>query len=59
MQIEYWYGDIDHKTADMDEISDNYYEKLIQIESDVSRVYCIINATDPSGNSINTKKRSK
>jgi parallel beta-helix repeat protein len=55
VQIEYWYGDTSHKTADMDNKGDSYYEKLIQIDSEISRVYCIINATDPSGNSANTK----
>lgn len=53
--IEYWYGDMKHRTAEMDHLSNNYYEKTIQIEPEVNRVYCIINATDPSGNTNNTK----
>lgn len=51
--IEYWYGDISPKTADMDK-TDDYYEKVIQIEPNVNKVYCIISATDPSGNTNNT-----
>ena len=53
-KIEYWYGDVSSKIADLDEISDEYYEKTIQIEPEVNRVYCILNATDPSGNEIIT-----
>jgi len=56
VQIEYWYSDSDHKIAEMDYKGNHYYEKVIQIEPDVDRVYCIINATDPSGNTNNTKK---
>jgi len=54
-KIEYWYGENNHKIADMDKTGD-YYQKTIQIEPEVDKVYCIINATDPSGNQNETGK---
>lgn len=53
--IEYWYDSSNVITADMDDKGSNYYEKVIVIDSNPSRVYCVIYATDPSGNVNNTK----
>ncbi len=57
VQIEYWFGTEtdDHKTATMDKKSSNYYEKVIQLDSSGTIVYCIITATDPTGNQKNSK----
>lgn len=54
--IEYWYEGSDHKTVGMDKKTNNYYEKVIIINEQPSRVYSIIYATDPSGNQNDTKK---
>lgn len=56
VNIEYWYADNDHKTVDMDSKGNNYYEKNIQLNESTDRIYCIIYATDSSGNQNNTKK---
>ena len=40
----------------MDKKSNNYYEKVIFINENPSKLYCIIYATDPSGNQNDTKK---
>jgi len=53
--IEYWYGDSDVITVDMDTKANNYYEKIIVIESNPQKVYCVIYAKDSSGNINNTK----
>ena len=52
--IEYWYDGIDHQTADMDEKSNDIYEKVIYLD-DLVDVYCIIHTEDPSGNEKDTK----
>lgn len=54
--IEYWYENADHNIVDMDKKSNNYYEKVIFINENPSKLYCIIYATDPSGNQNDTKK---
>jgi len=54
-KIEYWYESSNHITIPMDYKGSNRYEKIIIIESTPERVYCIINATDPSGNKNDTK----
>jgi len=54
--IEYWYEGSDHKTVEMDKKTNNKYEKVIIINENPSTVYCIIYATDPSGNQNDTKK---
>lgn len=54
--IEYWYTGGKHITADMDKKGSNYYEKNIQLDRSVDRLYCIIDATDVYGNSNNTRK---
>ncbi|MCX6666992.1 MAG: right-handed parallel beta-helix repeat-containing protein [Euryarchaeota archaeon] len=53
--IEYWYNDNSHITADMDYKGNNLYEKVIIPEGTPDRVYCIISATDPSGNKNDSK----
>ena len=53
--IEYWYEGSNIITADMDNKGNNYYEKVIILENDPDRVYCVIYATDPSGNINDTK----
>ena len=53
--IEYWYNGSIHKTSNMEHKSDNYYEKRIIINEKPNRLYCIIYASDPSGNTNNTK----
>ncbi|RLF52478.1 MAG: hypothetical protein DRN24_03250 [Thermoplasmata archaeon] len=56
-QIEYWYNnDEDHKTATMEKKNGDYYEKTIQLESSTDKVYCIISASDPTGNENTSKK---
>ena len=55
VNIEYWYGNNNHITVDMDKKSVSYYEKNIQLIEPTTRVYCIIYATDLSGNQNNTK----
>ena len=54
--IEYWYEDNDHLTVNMDHISDNYYRKNIYLDQEAEKVYCIIYATDPSGNQNDSTK---
>ncbi|MCK4364627.1 MAG: right-handed parallel beta-helix repeat-containing protein [Thermoplasmatales archaeon] len=53
--IEYWYEGSDHLTVYMDEETTNYYEKVFVINENPSIVYCIIYATDISGNQNDTK----
>lgn len=53
--IEYWYNGNNHITADMDYKGSNRYEKVIIPGGATDQVYCIIRATDPSGNSNDTK----
>jgi len=53
--IEYWYNDNSHITTDMDYKGNNLYEKVIIPEGTPDRVYCIISATDPSGNKNDSK----
>jgi len=53
--IEYWYGSSDVITVDMDYKGSNYYEKVLVIDSNPDRVYCVIYATDPTGNQNDTK----
>jgi parallel beta-helix repeat protein len=54
--IEYWHGENDHITTDMDYTSNNYYEKSIYLDSEVEKLYCIIFATDAKGNENNSMK---
>jgi len=54
--IEYWYSGGDHITVDMDKTTSTYYEKVLVINENPERVYCIIYATDPTGNQNNSKK---
>jgi parallel beta-helix repeat protein len=53
--IEYWYGNSNKMTVDMDSMGNNYYKKVIVPQGNPERVSCIINATDIAGNSNNTK----
>ena len=53
--IEYWYESSDHLTVFMDEGASNYYEKVFVINERPSIVYCIIYATDITGNQNDTK----
>ena len=55
VSIEYWYDDNDHVTVAMDQETTTYYEKTIVINENPSNVYCIIYASDPTGNINNTK----
>jgi len=52
--IEYWINNGTHNTAEMDK-NGNKYEKTIYLKNADDVVYCIINATDSSGNVIDTK----
>ena len=56
VKIEYWYKTYNHTIVDMDSKGSNYYEKNIQLNESTDRIYCIIYATDSSGNQNNTKK---
>jgi len=56
VNIEYWYGNNNHTTVKMDYAGNNYYEKNIQLNESTDRIYCIIYATDSTGNQNNTKK---
>lgn len=53
--IEYWKTNENHLTVEMDKITDSYYEKIIRLNNPEEKIYCIINATDTSGNEANTK----
>jgi parallel beta-helix repeat protein len=53
--IEYWYGNNDHITVNMDSKGNNNYEKNIQLSESTDRVYCIIYAIDTIGNQNDTK----
>jgi parallel beta-helix repeat protein len=53
--IEYWYNGNTHILADMDYKGNNHYEKVIIPQATTDQIYCIIRATDPSGNSNDTK----
>jgi parallel beta-helix repeat protein len=53
--IEYWYGNNDHVTVNMDNKGNNIYEKNIQLSESAERVYCIIYATDTMENENDTK----
>ncbi len=55
VKIEYWSQKNNHAIVKMDKKNEYYYEKEIILNQTVSRVYCIIYATDPSGNKNNTK----
>ncbi len=52
--IEYWINNGTHNKALMDKNGNNY-EKTIYLEKENDKVFCIINATDPSGNEVDTK----
>ena len=54
VKIEYWHEGSDHITVEMDK-SSSYYSKEILLNKSVDRVFCIIYASDPSGNKNNTK----
>lgn len=56
VSIEYWNRENDHQTAIMDKKSTNYYEKEIHLDQGVEKVYCIVSATDLSGNENDTTK---
>lgn len=53
--IEYWYQGSEHQTAEMDEKSNNIYEKIIYLDKLVD-VYCLITTEDPSGNQNDSTK---
>ena len=53
--INYWINNGTNNTALMDK-SGNNYQKTIYLQNIDDIVYCIINATDESGNTKNTKK---
>ncbi len=53
--IEYWSLDQSHRKVLMDPNGTNTYEKIITPQETTDRIYCIINATDESGNYNNTK----
>jgi parallel beta-helix repeat protein len=52
--IEYWYEGSEHMTVEMDK-SGTYYDKVIIIDENPDRVFCIINAIDLNGNQNDTK----
>jgi parallel beta-helix repeat protein len=54
-KIEYWPEGSTHVIVDLDRKNANNYEKEIIFNTSTDRVYCIIYATDPSGNKNNTK----
>lgn len=56
VEIEYWHEEGNNLTVEMDKKSNNYYEKTIIIAENPSKLFCIIHATDPSGNKNDTKK---
>ena len=56
VEIEYWYEEGNNLTVEMDKKNNNYYEKTIVIAEKPSKLFCIIYATDPSGNKNDTKK---
>ncbi|MBN2599111.1 MAG: right-handed parallel beta-helix repeat-containing protein [Candidatus Thermoplasmatota archaeon] len=53
--IEYWYHHSKKMSSTMNAKGNNYYEKVILIEEKPERVYCIINATDITGKTNNSK----
>ncbi|HUT00736.1 MAG TPA: right-handed parallel beta-helix repeat-containing protein [Candidatus Thermoplasmatota archaeon] len=53
--IEYWYDNSAKMKVNMDSIGNDYYKKVIVLTEKPERVFCIINATDIAGNSIDTK----
>jgi parallel beta-helix repeat protein len=53
--IEYWYDNSAKMKVNMDSIGNDYYKKVIVLNEKPERVFCIINATDIVGNSIDTK----
>jgi parallel beta-helix repeat protein len=55
VSIEYWEEGGTHQTATMDKTSSSYYEKVINLADGVDIIYCIITATDPSGNEKDTQ----
>jgi len=52
--IEYWYEGSDHVTVDMEKEDDTIYKKVIIPTGTPSQLYCIIYATDASGNENDT-----
>jgi parallel beta-helix repeat protein len=56
VNIEYWYKNYDHITVEMDSLGNNFYEKNILLNESNDKIFCIIYATDSSGNQNNTKK---
>ena len=53
--IEYWYGNSEKMTVDMENTASNYYQKVITPTGSQDKVYCVIYANDTSGNQANTK----
>jgi len=53
--IEYWYEGSDHITVDMEKKNEDEYKKVIIPSGTPSQLYCIIYATDASGNKNDTK----
>ncbi|MDH7517329.1 MAG: NosD domain-containing protein [Candidatus Thermoplasmatota archaeon] len=54
--IEYWYEGSEHVTVDMDKEDENNYKKIIIPPGAPSQLYCVIYATDVSGNKNDTKR---
>jgi parallel beta-helix repeat protein len=53
--IEYWYTNYSKMKVTMDAMGNNYYEKVIVPEETPDRVFCIINASDVAGNTVDTR----
>ena len=54
--LEYWYTNTSKMTAKMDNMGNNYYQKVIIPPETAQNVFCVIYATDIAGNTNNTKK---
>ncbi|MEF8879565.1 MAG: NosD domain-containing protein [Candidatus Thermoplasmatota archaeon] len=55
--IEYWYNTSEEKmTAEMENLGNNRYKKVITAPNPDYDVYCVVYANDTSGNTGNTKK---
>jgi len=55
--IQYWYTNLTKMTAQMDGTGQNYtYRKVIIAPENAQHVFCLIEATDIAGNTINTTR---
>lgn len=54
--IEYWCVNTSKMTAKMDNMGQNYYQKVIIPQGSPQNVFCVIYATDIAGNENDTKK---